>query len=389
MSKQNNMADNSKPITGAVLGDPCMYKNSFGDTWTNTWANDDNIYTLSCDTKGWYEGCSSLGSNLAVNMLTGGEPYYDNLDGKTINTMKAHPFNFGLWAQMKYDDDGVIRMWKGNGLSFIDGVLYMSVSRHGAMAASTRYIQDAVNASILKSLDYGRTWTPSENDAYFKPMFPAKSFSVPFFVEYGKNGKVPDGYGGWMWPPHGGDRYVYAVSNDGFWNNGNYMKLGRIRRDKLENLNPLDWEFYSGPAGDAADGLEDMNWGKDPDSAAAILRDKEKLSQAGIQYIWPLNRYIMIQAYYPAPYSENFDTTRTIWDFYEAPAPWGPWTRFHEQEFNGNGGYYNPDIVSKSIKYDSAANTCSMSVLTAGDWKTHMVSDTVYRMTVIPVTLNI
>jgi hypothetical protein len=46
-----------------------------------------------------------------------------------------------------------------------------------------------------------------------------------------------------MWPPHGADQYVYAVSNDGYWNNGSLMKLGRVGRDRLENLNPADWEF--------------------------------------------------------------------------------------------------------------------------------------------------
>jgi hypothetical protein len=97
----------------------------------------------------------------------------------------------------------------------------------------------------------------------------------------------------------------------------------------------------------------------------------------------------MIQAYYPAPYSDNFDTTRTVWDFYEAPAPWGPWTKIHEHAYSDKDGYYNPDIISKSITYDDETNTCSMSVLTAGDWKTCMNPDTIYSMTVVPLTLTV
>ena len=107
--------DISNHITAVGLGLPYQFKNTFGDTRTSTWANDDHVYTLSCDTKGWYDGRGSLGSNFAVNMLIGGAPFYNNLDGKTINTMRTHPFDFGCWAQRKYDDDAVARMWKANG----------------------------------------------------------------------------------------------------------------------------------------------------------------------------------------------------------------------------------------------------------------------------------
>jgi hypothetical protein len=65
----------------------------------------------------------------------------------------------------------------------------------------------------------------------------------------------------------------------------------------------------------------------------------------------------MIQWHYPVhvnpPADKNYIENPgeiTVWDFYESPYPWGPWTKFHSKTFNPEG-YYNPCIVSKFI-YD-------------------------------------
>ena len=95
-----------------------------------------------------------------------------------------------------------------------------------------------------------------------------------------------------------------------------------------------------------------------------------------------------MQWYYPSPYKSNFDTTFTKWHFYESPTPWGPWTRFFECDCKEQSGYYNTDVISKSITYDEKTDSASMTVLTAGDWRTCDKPDTIYRMTAIPLTLN-
>jgi hypothetical protein len=62
-------------------------------------------------------------------------------------------------------------------------------------------------------------------------MFPGRVFSNPFFVQCGKDGKGTK---------DGADQYVYAVSNDGTWNNGNWMTLGRVARRLIERLDSND-----------------------------------------------------------------------------------------------------------------------------------------------------
>jgi hypothetical protein len=66
-------------------------------------------------------------------------------------------------------------------------------------------------------------------------MFPGSRFAAPYFVEYGQDGRasVDDA-----------DRYVYALSNDGFWDNGNSLVLGRVARSKIGDLRAADWQFY-------------------------------------------------------------------------------------------------------------------------------------------------
>src|SRR6202008_4923414 len=144
------------------------------------------------------------------------------LDGITVNRMR----DFEALDQVKPDphfgkaaaDD---RTWKSSGCSFIDGALYCSISRHNyGDPFGERRRQDALNGSIIKSTDYGKTWTRSAQENYDAPMFPGPNFATPYFVEYGKTPA----------PPDGGDKYVYAISNNGFWDNGDYLILGRVER---------------------------------------------------------------------------------------------------------------------------------------------------------------
>src|SRR4051812_20181280 len=103
-------------IVRAHLGESIPYANSFGDVWSTTWASDDALYTVSDDTHGFDDACGLQGSNLAINRITGEPP---DLHGVTINPMRE----YGHIAYF-LEDDG---MWKANGLTCVDGVLYLSV----------------------------------------------------------------------------------------------------------------------------------------------------------------------------------------------------------------------------------------------------------------------
>lgn len=265
----------STPITSVTVGTPYKYLNSFGDVWEGTWADDGNLYATSDDSKGWNFVTSR---NLTFNKLTGDDPF--NLTGATVNTMDEYG---GMGAT---GPDG--RNWKANGCYCVDGVIYIAPSRHfyGSSSGDPQRRQTTQNAGFIKSNDHGLTWTPSANQVYNYPMFPGTRFSTPFFVEYGKNGAAS---------VDNADLYIYAVSNNGFWDNGDNMILGRVLRTKLAVLNAGDWQYYQG-----GDGMLDGNWTGNMSSAALILNNPGKCSMTGVTYIAQLERYMMIQWYYPA-----------------------------------------------------------------------------------------
>jgi hypothetical protein len=98
----------------------------------------------------------------------------------------------------------------------------------------------------------------------------------------------------------------------------------------------------------------------------------------GVNYLPARGRYMLIGWYYPAGGGKIEGAhTHTVWNFYEAPEPWGPWNRTGTHAWSPQG-YYCPCICPK-FQTDS-----QVYVLTAGDWTNHQV----YRLTVIPLALG-
>jgi hypothetical protein len=328
-------ATTQKRILSASLGKAVRYAGSHGDLWTATWADDDNVYAASDDSTGIDKAANS---NLALNRFTGGMP--PGIRGVTVNPMRQ----FGGWGEIRKEDGA---MWKACGLACIDGVLYMSVSRH-LNPDYAPWIQQTWDASIIKSSDHGDTWTSAIAPNLNESMFPGRNFSTPFFVSYGKDGAGAT------------DNYIYAVSNDGSWNNGNLMTLGRIRRDRVVQLNARDWEFVHG-----YDGKGGVVWQPRHDSAVHIFYHPGHTSMTGVHYIPPLGLYVLPQWHYTQLDDEARRWKATCFEFYYASAPWGPWTLFHTQHFEPEG-WYNPSIPPKYIRADGKR----MWIFVAGDWTT-------------------
>jgi len=113
--------ESAKPlIRSARLGTPIRLAGGGGDTWIAAWADDDNLYVTSDDTSGFDKACGKSASNLAVNRVSGSMP--PQLRGETVNCMKE----YGRGSETKKEDGG---MWKACGITCVDGVLYMGVSR--------------------------------------------------------------------------------------------------------------------------------------------------------------------------------------------------------------------------------------------------------------------
>lgn len=339
----------------ARLGASIRYPNCTGDVWTTTWADDDNLYSVTDDTTGFNHACNS---NLALQRIAGGPP--PHVHGQTVNSMSS----FGKAGALK--EDGA--SWKASGLTCVDGVLYLSVSRHkyADKRGYSYWIQETWDSSIIKSTDHGKTWsaTPELNHA----MFSGRIFSNPFYVQYGKNGEGNR---------DGADTYVYAVSNDGAWNNGNWMTMGRVRRDRISKLDPGDWEFIHGYDNDRK-----PIWRPRWDNALYVFRAPGRTSMTGIHYVRGLDLYIMPQWYYPYPEDPRRRWTVTRWELYQSPAPWGPWARFHVQDFEPQS-FYNPSIPSKFISEDGR----KFWLFVAGDFTDRKA--TYYGLNMIPVTLAV
>lgn len=359
--------ESTKPlIRSARLGTPIRLAGGGGDTWIAAWADDDNLYVTSDDTGGFNNACGKSASNLAVNRVTGIMP--PQLRGETVNCMKE----YGRGSETKQEDGG---MWKACGITCVDGVLYMGVSRQLTCPTEPNFtwegryspfpIQETWDSSIISSSDHGKTWSSMPEIGH--SMFPGRTFSTPFFVQHGIDDRRQDE----------SDLYIYAVSNDGAWNNGNWMTLGRVPRDRIDRLAARHWEFAHG-----FDDKQQPIWKPDHATALYVFRAPGQTSMAGIHYVAPLRRYILPQWHYTRLDDPNRRWDATRWDFYEAPAPWGPWTRFYSQNFEPEG-WYNPSIPSKFISSDGK----KIWLFTAGNFIRQELN--LYGLWMMPMTLEL
>ncbi len=315
-------------LYGASLGPEVMYTQASGDSWYATWADDGDLYVTSDDTTGFSGNCVSKQPggplvNIAISHLRGDDPMH--LTGEAVNCMEA------------YDVPQHSTSWKTTGITCIDGTLYLFVEQDIYFDAQNFGRQTARDATIVKSTDHGKTWSGSVAENIAHPMFPGRRFGAPSFIQYGR-----DGTGG----VDGGETYVYAISNDGSWDNGSSMVIGRVSRSNLPRLRGEDWEFYA-----------DGKWTHDLDGAQPILRGSNLLSSASSMYVPTLHKYILASWYYPDCTGNSVpgcDVRRTRWVWYEAPKPWGPWKKLWEPEWFP-GGYYNPILVNKFLSPDGTS----------------------------------
>ena len=127
--------------------------------------------------------------------------------------------------------------------------------------------------------------------------------------------------------------------------------------------------------------MEDGDWTPDLEKSTIILDAPGKLGMNGATYVPGLNRYLMIGWYYPAgsgklPSSSN----ETVWDFYESPKPWGPWTKISSHRSQPQG-HYCPQVCPKFSSRDGRR----LFVMTGGDfvnWQEY------YCLTIVPLTIE-
>jgi hypothetical protein len=348
-------ADNNKPVTDVRLGQKKLYENNLGDTWDPAWGQDGSLYYPGNDGSGWNKACAS---NVFFNQSSGDDPF--NLQSETTNCM----LEYDGWA--KHRDDGCT--WKSSGCISVDGTLYLALGRHayGTRSGDPHLRQTARRTSIIKSNDHGLTWTRSAEDNYHQPMFDTY-FTTPYFIYYGQDGQAP--------AVDGADRYIYAVSNNGFWCNGDHYILGRIERANMPALNAADWSYYKG-----GDGAKDESWTDDPAPSLPIIENPLKCGETGATYLPALGRYILVAWYYPG--DPNVDSDESHFIFYEAPHPWGPWTMIRESVSRPEG-WYCPRVLAKWQALQE--ETLETILVTGGDY---YEMSKYYRFTVAALSIK-
>jgi hypothetical protein len=364
----------SRPIRSVTFGTPYRYDSAFpirqvlADTWYNTWADDDEIYSIACDWFGWDASNGTIGRNWSLNRLS---TFGNDTVGTVINTMDAYGVNGASGT------DGA--MYKACGLISIGGTLYATVARQVYGSDASDYVQFSSDAQIIKSIDHGETWTPSPPGTaqpFAAPTWPGTRFSSPSFVMYGKD------YQGNR--RHNSDRYVYAMSPDGVWNNGNSLVIGRCLISDMPNLDGADWSYYQG-----GNGTLDSAWGS-IETAELIVHKTNGVGQVSVHFLPAFNRYVMFEWSYPG-IPDGVTTSgvtpvvgHSIWDIYDGEAPWGPWKLIQTTDWPTEG-FYNPTVIQKSLITDGGRN---VRLATTGDFSQYADPEGPYTLTLMDARFN-
>lgn len=302
-----------------------------GDLWPSCWSNDDNMYTANGDGSAFSPDQDR--SDMPVSRISGMLP---NLTGTTLAT------DVGTnWIGAGYNR-------KPTGMLCVNNTIYLAFQN---LAIGT--FDSVPAASIAKSVDHGATWTWDLKT----PMFSNSLFTTVFFLDFGKN------------YAHSIDNYVYAYGLDNNWRFQQKLYLARVPRDSIQSI--ASWQFYH------ADTHGAPAWGTMSQRTPVLQDDRTfyaknfcdgdpslcpslGISQGGVTYDAPLKRYIFSS------------WTSTTQEFYEAPAPWGPWKLFLSQDFGNlrlshNRGQYGISIPSKFISADGKTLHVQSNVCCGGD----------------------
>ncbi|MFO1490693.1 MAG: hypothetical protein U1F77_03325 [Kiritimatiellia bacterium] len=334
-----------------------------GDTADPFWADDDNLYHFTCDGRGF----GRQQRNISFNQLAGAD--VEHLVGIPVNSMDE----YGKAGAVEADG----ATWKVTGQECVDGVFYAFVVRniYGDKSNDPLLRQTSFNASLIKSHDRGKTWTRSAAENYAAPMWPGERFGAPCFIHYGKDGGRVD--------RDNADRYVYAISNNGFWNGGDDYILGRILRTDLPRLRASDWTYYRG-----GDGLVDEAWTGELSQAQAILDRPGRLGWTAPVFVPALNRYLLAAWHVTPTLMKWFEPGQVVYEFFEAGHPWGPWTfvSSFDDGFLAPGQHmYGPNLCAKFQR--KAGDDVQVDLYTSGcpfeDVRTGL-----YKNWRIPLTLQ-
>jgi hypothetical protein len=354
--------------------EPFRYPGSGSDMHWWTWGIDDAIYVLDDDGKN-FGGPINYAHVLKVNGIP------PNHKIETVTDFMEIPFRKMMPADKMLNRyvDGIIA---------VDSLLYVSIYDYDwnlernlpyfdsirprlelydcfagvrdstmlrNMWFSSSYSKNYGIAGIIKSTDFGKTW--SNIPKATTPRFLGPKFAGLTFLNFGSGySNVPRD----LYP------YVYAMSNDGSWETGDHVFMARVHKDSI--LDREAWQFLSSVSPGNIPG-----WSKSEEESFPIFNDPGHVGHPTISYNEILKRYILGIYSDVVPHRENPSPEEwRTWDkaselqLYESEYPWGPWKIFYNEKPWGGDKHscYLPQIPNKWWSKDGLAGT----MMFAGDY---------------------
>ena len=246
------------------------------DNWPLTWGDDNTLYTAYGD--GWgFEPMVEKKLSMGFAKIVG-EP--DDFQG--INNRSESGETVGQGKDGK----------KASGILMVDGVLYL-------------WVRNAGNSQLAWSRDRGQTWNWSQ--WRFET-----SFGCPSFLNFGKN--YTDARDDFV--------YIYSPESGSAYEAGNSLVLARVPKSKILNRNA--YEFLS-----AINDIRQPEWSREIEDRVAVFENPDRCYRSHVTYNAGLKRYLLCQIFPESnhPQGQRFQGGFGI---YDAPEPWGPWTKVFE-----------------------------------------------------------
>ena len=319
----------------SVIFDKFRCHRGDGDMWPITWAEDGNLYGAAGD---------NSGSPMNFWRIHNGPQDWCAGTGWAVSVELVHPMPVDPRIYCQRPDLDSKAGVKPAGLLSLQGILYLAVELHNYGDNPTFNRQHNIQAWIITSTDYGKTWDLSATATDF---FTGRLAS-PHFIQFGQD------YAGAR------DEYIYAsfpAADDGnsYWENGDTLLLGRV--PKLELLQRSAWQFFTGLDSDGR-----PLWSNDEKQAEPIFRYPLMTGENHISYNPGIKRYLIGNYGFldlegkPRPYHTKEawpeSCLRSQLTLFESSEPWGPWSLFHQDDNWGTYGDYQPNFPTKWMSED-------------------------------------
>ncbi|MCG8310656.1 MAG: DUF4185 domain-containing protein [Cytophagales bacterium] len=307
-------------------------KGNFGDNWCQTWAADNNIYTMMDDGNGWWGD-------------TIGAVAFPNQSGSMCLQIQgdANFTSTDVKRMTGWPENGIFSPFYAYGTVSVDGIIYVWLWKSAWDQSYTRPIANR----LLYSPDFGQTFYRWNGEKETEETFSETDSSSFFFYKEDPKWKIDrDAYAfNWIAFCQNGkdnssakDDYVYMYAPEQY----EPSKLAMIRVEKSNILDKSAYEYFKSWNGDKPE------WTRNMKERGVNLQYPERRTDG--KWMWAswfpdvvynegLDQYIMVS------YGVT-DEGKEFWDgwckkctypgslgFWYAENPWGPWEQFYYTEY--------------------------------------------------------